>query len=59
MLRTFLRWVDRFFAWPAMPGAVVDESWASTARLNGMYADFGRLTHAEWLAKWQPNGPQP
>jgi hypothetical protein len=41
-----------------MPDDVVDESQARIARLNGMYADFGRLTHAEWLAKWQPNTPR-
>ena len=56
MLQTFLHWIDRFFALPALPGTVVeDDSRARSARLNGMYADFGRLTYAEWLTKWRPD----
>jgi hypothetical protein len=60
MLRAFLRWLDRFFALPALPDAVIDdESRTRIARLNEMYDDIHRLTHTEWLAKWRPNDPLP
>jgi hypothetical protein len=58
MLRTFLRWLDRVLTPPALPNADIDaESRARIARLNEMYDDIGRLTHAEWLAKWRPDDP--
>jgi hypothetical protein len=60
MLKAFLGWLDRLFALPAVPSAVIDdESRARIARLSEMYDDIHRLTHAEWLAKWWPDDPQP
>jgi hypothetical protein len=60
MLRAILGWLNRLFAPPTPPSAVIDdESDARIARLNEMYSDIHRLTHAEWFAKWRPNDPQP
>jgi hypothetical protein len=58
MLKALLRWLDQRFALPAMPRAILDdESQARINRLNEMYDDLSRLTHAEWLAKWRPDEP--
>ena len=58
MLQTIRRWFDGLFTLPTMPDAVIDdESRDRIVRLNAMYDDMNRLTHAEWLAKWRPDDP--
>ena len=56
MFRTILIWLGLIP--DPRPVELSPEGKAMIARLDEIYRDVYRLTHADWMAKWRPDNPR-